>query len=196
MRRSRQGLSLIESVVSVALLAVVASGVHFLAMWYTQQTMQTNQDRTAVEFKNQLTSDVAPALENMVLTTGPLVSDLTSDTSVSASWQWESSEAVITQLQPQVVVLRTKGAYAVQDRCTTIQFDSASQVLTTQYKYRGSGQQNNGLGCQSTDLVDSGPITWRNISQAGVVRVGNQSLYLWVKQEGEWHSIDAGIIRP
>lgn len=195
MRRSRQGLSLIESVVSVALLAVVASGVHFLSVWYTQQVMQTNRERTAVEFKNQLTSDVAPALENMVLTTGPVASDLTSDTSVSAGWQWESSEAVITQLQPQVVVLRTKGAYAIQDRCTTIQFDSDSQVLSTHYKYRGSGQQNDGLGCGSTDLIDSGEITWKNISQAGVVRVGNQSLYLWVKQEGEWHSIDAGIIR-
>ncbi|WP_164928608.1 hypothetical protein [Gloeobacter violaceus] len=203
MKRNVRGTSFIESVVGTALLALAVTASTTIYIMFNRELVSTSADRDSSEKGHQIKYNLAPALEGMLFRkylpgtieqNGPINFEFSRDSTVSARWYWSNDEVAMLQLYPHIYGVTQNSGVCLQDRITTVIFDRENKSLSIDYKHMEEGKLVGCLGGDFADLIRTGKITYKNVSEAQLVRVGNRANRFWYKVGDEWLSIEGGFL--
>jgi hypothetical protein len=195
----------VETLVSVPLLGLLVSAGIQLFLLNLQESRTATEMRVRTETRIQMEAMLRTALTGMIFVkridqlyaNGPVQETFQPETDYEyARWQWENRPEAFAQLYPQLVGLSKNSGICLRDRRTSILFNKVERTLTLKYyRSRKDGMLVECLGGTSEDVTTVGPIVWKNVADAQLVRQTELGLEFYVRLEGEreWSSFDGGI---
>jgi hypothetical protein len=202
MARNSRGVSLPETLVSMALFASISATATSLFLtfnhYYTQSLKSLDRVRTANQILNTIRSSrlsdmiLPPATGAFYIPNGPVNTKFSTST-VSALWKWGEIYDYMARVEPQLYGLKKTNGICVPNFDAQMYFDKSNQVLTFTYRRTKEGDVLQCLGGGGA-LEIFGSYSWKNIQEVEVVKSDDSGLTLWIKYGDEWFSTLAGEI--
>jgi hypothetical protein len=202
MARNRRGVSLPETLVSMALFASISATATSLFLtfnhYYTQSLKSLDRARTANQILNTIRSSrlsdmiLPPATGAFYIPNGPVNTQFSTST-VSALWKWGEIYDYMARVEPQLYGLTKTNGICVPTYVAILYFNKDDHTLNFSYRRTKEGVVLDCLG-GSEPLESFGPYTWTNIEEAEIIKSDGAGLVLWVKYNNEWFSLLAGEI--
>jgi hypothetical protein len=202
MARNSRGVSLPETLVSMALFASISATATSMFLtfnhYYTQSLKNLDRARTANQILNTIRSSrlsdmiLPPATGAFYIPNGPVNTQFSTST-ISARWTWGVIYGYMARVEPQLYGLTRTNGICVPTYYALLYFDKDSQVLTFRYNRTKEGAVLECLG--GIDPPETfGLYTWKNVQEVELVKSDDSGLTLWVKYGDEWFSLVAGEI--
>jgi hypothetical protein len=200
MARNNRGVSLPETLVSMALFASISATATSLFLtfnhYYTQSLKSLDRARTANQILNTIRSSrlsdmiLPPATGAYYIPNGPVNTQFSTST-VSARWTWGVIYGYMARVEPQLYGLTKKNGICVPEMNALLYFDKGSQTITFRHSRTKEGDVLQCLG--GNGLLEAfGPYTWKNVQEVEIVKSDDSGLTLWIKYKDEWFSSVAG----
>ncbi len=203
LQRNRRGVSMAESIVSLALTGGLIATATSLLVFFSTESAELSQRVARQALRKEVMHTVGPALDGMIflrrvgpnIPNGP-VNATFQQTTVSATWRWRNDPKHMAQLYPGLVGLQQSSGICLPDKRTFLIFDKTEKTLQLEYYRRQEGRLVECLGGTSAERDHIGPITWKSITDVQLVKVGETDLELWIRFEGkpEWYSMASGLV--
>jgi Tfp pilus assembly protein PilV len=202
MARNSRGVSLPETLVSMALFASISSTATSLFLtfnhYYTQSLKNLDRARTANQILNTIRSSrlsdmiLPPTTGAFYIPNGPVNTQFSTST-ISALWRWYLDGSYMARVEPQLYGLTKNNGICIPTYTSVLYFDKDNQVLTYRYSRTKEGVVLECLGGNQAPEV-FGLYTWKNIQEVELVKSDDSGLTLWIKCKDEWFSLLAGEI--
>jgi hypothetical protein len=200
MARNNRGVSLPETLVSMALFASISATATSLFLtfnhYYTQSLKNLDRARTANQILNTIRSSrlsdmiFPPTLNKFGAPNGAVNSVFIPET-VSSYWSWKIAGNYMVRLEPQLYNLTKNSGICIPDFTAIISFDRETRTLTFIYNRTKEGSVLQCLGGDEPKEV-FGTYIWKDVQEVEVVKSDDSGLTFWVKYSDEWFSLKAG----
>jgi Tfp pilus assembly protein PilV len=202
MARNSRGVSLSETLVSMALFASISATATSLFLtfnhYYTQSLKNLDRARTANQILNTIRSSrvsdmIFPPTVNKFGTPNGGVNSVFTPETISSSWTWQVRGKSMARLEPQLYSLSKSNGICIPDLDAVVVFNRETNILTFRYSRTKEGSVLQCLG--GDDPKEAfGTYTWKNVQEVEVVKSDDSGLTLWMKYKDEWLSLGAGEI--
>jgi hypothetical protein len=202
MVRSNRGVSLPETLVSMALFASISATATSLFLTFNHYYNLSLKGIEGARVSNQILNTIESSrMANMIfpLTTGafripngPVITQFSKST-VSGRWIWRMDGRYMARVEPQLYGLSKNNSICIPDLNADLYYDKDGQTLTFTYSRTKEGEVLPCLGGTAT-LESFGSYTWKNVQEVEVVASGSTRLTLWIKYDDEWLPFTAGEI--
>jgi Tfp pilus assembly protein PilV len=202
MARNSRGVSLPETLVSMALFASISATATSLFLtfnhYYTQSLKNLDRARTANQILNTIRSSrlsdmiLPPATGAFYIPNGPVNTQFSTSTT-SARWTWGETQGFMARVEPQLYGLTINNGICVPEMNAILYFDKNIQVLNFIYNRTREGDVLQCLGGRGAPEI-FGSYSWKNVQEVEIVKSDDSGLTLWIKYEDEWFSLVAGEI--
>jgi Tfp pilus assembly protein PilV len=202
MARNNRGVSLPETLVSMALFASISATATSLFLtfnhYYTQSLKSLDRARTANQILNTIRSSrlsdmiLPPATGAFYIPNGSVNTQFSTST-ISARWTWGETKGFMARVEPQLYGLTINNGICVPEMNALLYFNKDDQALTFRYSRTKEGDVLQCLG-GVTPLELFNSYTWKNVQEVEIVKSDDSGLTLWIKYENEWFSLVAGEV--
>jgi type II secretory pathway pseudopilin PulG len=202
MARNSRGVSLPETLVSMALFASISATATSLFLtfnhYYTQSLKNLDRARTANQILSTIRSSrlsdmiLPPTTGAFYIPNGPVNTQFTTST-ISARWTWGGTSFYMARVEPQLYGLTKTNGICIPELYATAYYNKETEVLTFRYSRTGEGDVLQCLGGNKA-LEEFGTYTWKNVQGVEIVKSDDSGLTLWLKYGDEWFSSGAGEI--
>jgi Tfp pilus assembly protein PilV len=202
MARNSRGISLPETLVSMALFASISATATSLFLtfnhYYTQSLKNLDRARTANQILNTIRSSrlsdmILPPTINKFDAPNGAINSIFKPETVSSYWYWKVSGKNMIRLEPQLYALTINNSICIPDLDASISFNREAGTLAFRYSRTKESELLQCLGASGSQEI-FGLYTWKNVQEVEVVKLDGSGLSLWVKYDGEWFSSLAGEV--